>query len=86
RPNVPTVAAPAHAVGEDAPAQPAMTRPTLGIARFSTGWARFSEAFRMAWRSMMAHRMRTALTMLGIIIGITSVVSIVAIGEGAKRF
>jgi macrolide transport system ATP-binding/permease protein len=40
----------------------------------------------MAWRSMMAHRMRTALTMLGIVIGITSVVSIVAIGEGAKRF
>ncbi|WP_390343723.1 macrolide ABC transporter ATP-binding protein/permease MacB [Variovorax boronicumulans] len=86
RPNVPTVAAPAQTVGDDAPTPPAMTRPTLGIARFSTGWARFSEAFRMAWRSMMAHRMRTALTMLGIIIGITSVVSIVAIGEGAKRF
>ncbi|RIX77046.1 macrolide ABC transporter ATP-binding protein/permease MacB [Acidovorax cavernicola] len=86
RPNVPTVAAPPQAVADDAPAPPAMTRPTLGIARFSTGWARFSEAFRMAWRSMMAHRMRTALTMLGIIIGITSVVSIVAIGEGAKRF
>ncbi|QOF81706.1 macrolide ABC transporter ATP-binding protein/permease MacB [Variovorax sp. 38R] len=86
RPNVPTVAAPAQTVGDDTPTPPAMTRPTLGIARFSTGWARFSEAFRMAWRSMMAHRMRTALTMLGIIIGITSVVSIVAIGEGAKRF
>ena len=87
RPNVPTVAAPAQAVGADASTQPpAMTRPKLGIARFSTGWARFAEAFRMAWRSMMAHRMRTALTMLGIVIGITSVVSIVAIGEGAKRF
>jgi macrolide transport system ATP-binding/permease protein len=86
RPNVPTVAAPAQAVGADASTPPAMTRPKLGIARFSTGWARFAEAFRMAWRSMMAHRMRTALTMLGIVIGITSVVSIVAIGEGAKRF
>ncbi|MDH6165042.1 macrolide transport system ATP-binding/permease protein [Variovorax boronicumulans] len=86
RPNVPTVAAPAQAVGADASAPPAMTKPKLGIARFSTGWARFAEAFRMAWRSMMAHRMRTALTMLGIVIGITSVVSIVAIGEGAKRF
>ncbi|MDQ0016533.1 macrolide transport system ATP-binding/permease protein [Variovorax boronicumulans] len=86
RPNVPTVAAPAQAVGADASAPAAMTKPKLGIARFSTGWARFAEAFRMAWRSMMAHRMRTALTMLGIIIGITSVVSIVAIGEGAKRF
>jgi macrolide transport system ATP-binding/permease protein len=86
RPNVPTVAAPAQAVGADPSTPPAMTRPKLGIARFSTGWARFAEAFRMAWRSMMAHRMRTALTMLGIVIGITSVVSIVAIGEGAKRF
>jgi macrolide transport system ATP-binding/permease protein len=86
RPNVPTVAAPAQAVGADASGPPAMTKPKLGIARFSTGWARFAEAFRMAWRSMMAHRMRTALTMLGIVIGITSVVSIVAIGEGAKRF
>ena len=88
RPNVPTVAAPEQSAQADASAAPggAMTRPKLGIARFSTGWARFAEAFRMAWRSMMAHRMRTALTMLGIIIGITSVVSIVAIGEGAKRF
>jgi macrolide transport system ATP-binding/permease protein len=86
RPNVPTAAAPAQAIGADASAPAAMSRPKLGIARFSTGWARFAEAFRMAWRSMMAHRMRTALTMLGIVIGITSVVSIVAIGEGAKRF
>ena len=86
RPNVPTGAAPAQDVQADASVRDAMTRPRLGIARFSTGWARFAEAFRMAWRSMMAHRMRTALTMLGIVIGITSVVSIVAIGEGAKRF
>ncbi|MET3377809.1 MULTISPECIES: macrolide ABC transporter ATP-binding protein/permease MacB [Variovorax] len=86
RPNVPTVVASVQAVQPDAPIPEAMTKPKLGIARFSTSWARFAEAFRMAWRSMMAHRMRTALTMLGIVIGITSVVSIVAIGEGAKRF
>jgi macrolide transport system ATP-binding/permease protein len=85
-PNVPTVVASAQALQPDAPIPEAMTKPKLGIARFSTSWARFAEAFRMAWRSMMAHRMRTALTMLGIVIGITSVVSIVAIGEGAKRF
>ncbi len=40
----------------------------------------------MAWVALISHRMRTLLTMLGIIIGITSVVSIVAIGEGAKRY
>ncbi|WP_458765137.1 MacB family efflux pump subunit [Cupriavidus basilensis] len=49
-------------------------------------WQGFTEAFSMAWAALMAHRMRTALTMLGIIIGIASVVSIVAIGEGAKRY
>ncbi|WMJ68710.1 MacB family efflux pump subunit [Stenotrophomonas sp. 24(2023)] len=46
---------------------------------------RFSEAFRMALRAMNAHRMRTFLTMLGIIIGIASVVSVVALGTGARQ-
>ncbi|WP_432379027.1 MacB family efflux pump subunit [Duganella sp. P38] len=46
---------------------------------------RFSEAFRMALLAMNAHRLRTFLTMLGIIIGIASVVSVVALGAGAQR-
>ncbi|MDW5418313.1 macrolide ABC transporter ATP-binding protein/permease MacB [Iodobacter sp. CM08] len=46
---------------------------------------RFLAALNMAWRAMSANRMRTLLTMLGVVIGITSVVSIVAIGEGAKH-
>ncbi|GFM79230.1 macrolide export ATP-binding/permease protein MacB 2 [Pseudomonas cichorii] len=46
----------------------------------------FREAFTMAWVALISHRMRTLLTMLGIVIGITSVVSIVAVGEGAKRY
>ncbi|MGE8238147.1 MAG: MacB family efflux pump subunit [Stenotrophomonas indicatrix] len=54
-----------------------------------SGWQavrdRFSEAFRMALRAMNAHRMRTFLTMLGIIIGIASVVSVVALGTGARQ-
>ncbi len=45
---------------------------------------RFHEAFRMALLAMAAHRMRTFLTMLGIIIGIASVVSVVALGNGAQ--
>jgi macrolide transport system ATP-binding/permease protein len=48
-------------------------------------WGRFAEAFKMALISMMSHRMRTLLTMLGIIIGITSVVSVVALGQGAQQ-
>src|SRR5690554_1186765 len=53
------------------------------------GWraaqGRFAEAFRMALLAMNAHRMRTFLTMLGIIIGIASVVSVVALGNGSQR-
>jgi macrolide transport system ATP-binding/permease protein len=48
-------------------------------------WGRFAEAFKMAWVAMTSHRIRTLLTMLGIIIGITSVVSVVALGQGAQQ-
>ncbi|WP_153101826.1 MacB family efflux pump subunit [Paraburkholderia hayleyella] len=54
--------------------------------RLTASLGRFAEAFRMAWVALVSHRLRTALTMLGIIIGITSVVSIVAIGAGAKAY
>lgn len=43
------------------------------------------ESLRMAWRSLLGHRMRAFLSMLGIIIGISSVVSSMAVGEGARR-
>lgn len=46
---------------------------------------RFGEAFLMALRSMNAHRLRTFLTMLGIIIGIASVVCVVALGKGSQK-
>ena len=43
------------------------------------------EAARMALIAMNAHRMRSFLTMLGIIIGIASVLSVVALGQGTSR-
>ncbi|WP_049458668.1 MacB family efflux pump subunit [Stenotrophomonas maltophilia] len=65
------------------------TPATLQVRAEGSGWQalrdRFSEAFRMALRAMNAHRMRTFLTMLGIIIGIASVVSVVALGTGARQ-
>jgi macrolide transport system ATP-binding/permease protein len=48
-------------------------------------WDRFTEAFHMAILAMASHRLRTLLTMLGIIIGIASVVSVVALGEGSRQ-
>ncbi|WP_256346504.1 ABC transporter permease, partial [Pseudomonas tolaasii] len=57
-----------------------------GARRLVASLGLFKEAFNMAWVALVSHRMRTLLTMLGIVIGITSVVSISAIGEGAKRY
>ena len=44
----------------------------------------FYENFIMALQSLMAHRMRSILTMLGIIIGVGSVIIVVAIGQGGE--
>ena len=49
------------------------------------GVAVLGEALKMALRSLLGNRMRTALTMLGIIIGVASVVALMAIGNGAKQ-
>lgn len=46
---------------------------------------RLSEAFKMSVLAMKAHKMRTLLTMLGIIIGIASVVSVVGLGQGSQQ-
>ena len=45
----------------------------------------FIEAFKMSVQAIMAHKMRSLLTMLGIIIGIASVVSVVALGNGSEK-
>lgn len=54
-------------------------------AALRAGLDRSREAFSMAWRAMVAHRLRSFLTMLGIIIGIASVVSVVALGQGSRQ-
>lgn len=63
-----------------------IAEPTVKTA---SGWGQFVSGFRealtMAWLAMAANKMRTLLTMLGIIIGIASVVSIVVVGDAAKQ-
>lgn len=46
---------------------------------------RLGEAFRVALDALRANRLRSVLTMLGVIIGVASVVVLVAIGSGAKE-
>ncbi|MFQ5717747.1 MAG: ABC transporter permease, partial [Nitrospinales bacterium] len=43
------------------------------------------DLFKMALRSLVANKLRTFLTALGIIIGVASVISMISIGEGAKN-
>ncbi|MBP6708478.1 MAG: MacB family efflux pump subunit [Candidatus Accumulibacter sp.] len=59
--------------------------PVAQAAPWRAHLERFVEAFKMALLAMAAHRLRTFLTMLGIIIGIASVVSVVALGQGSRQ-
>ena len=65
--------------------QPLIRNEKKKISSWRSAVDRLGEAFRMALLAMNAHRMRTFLTMLGIIIGIASVVSVVALGNGSQK-
>ncbi|ETS93789.1 MULTISPECIES: ABC transporter permease [Veillonella] len=45
----------------------------------------YRESFLMAWASLVANKMRSILTMLGIIIGVAAVIALVSIGNGVKQ-
>ncbi|EGB13305.1 ABC transporter related protein [Pseudodesulfovibrio mercurii] len=67
------------------PAAPAASRPEP-VKRNAVAWLdQARELLRMALSAMAAHKLRTFLTMLGIIIGIASVVSVVALGQGSQQ-
>ena len=63
-----------------AQARPGARRPAAMVQA-----TRLAEALRMALLAMLSHRMRSFLTMLGIIIGIASVVLVVALGSGSQQ-
>lgn len=44
-----------------------------------------NETLKMAWSALVANKLRSGLTMLGIAIGNASVIAMVAIGQGAQR-
>ena len=45
----------------------------------------FTNLFKIALRALGNNKMRGFLTMLGIIIGVASVITMLAIGQGSKR-
>ncbi len=72
-----------HAQIEESHAIPAPGAPFLG----AEGGSLFSELFeavKMAIRSLKTNLFRTILTLIGIVIGVASVIVMLALGEGAK--
>lgn len=62
----------------------------LALSNVSTAgganwYADLQEACRSGWCGMRMNRARTSLTLLGIVIGVASVIVMLAVGEGARR-
>ena len=70
---------------KDSVASPNARRAFLKDRHWSNTLQRLREASRMALFSIAAHRLRSFLTMLGIIIGIAAVSSVVALGNASQR-
>jgi len=57
---------------------------SLGDAFRGLSFVRLKRAVRLGVRSLWLHRLRSLLTMLGIVFGVCSVIAMLAIGEGAS--
>ncbi|WP_286186204.1 MacB family efflux pump subunit [Acidovorax cavernicola] len=78
--------APAEAPPEPAPSP--LPSPSTTTDAADTPRALLSElheALRAAWRVMWVHRFRTGLTLLGIVIGVASVIVMLAVGTGSQE-
>lgn len=69
----------------ETPAAARQVADELGRESWTAMVDRLRDALRMALLAMNAHRLRSVLTMLGIVIGIASVVSILSIVGGAQK-
>src|SRR6056297_2742803 len=73
-----------HPRDRDRPARDADDRAARRGHRRRGGAVSTAEAFRVAMQALLANRLRSALTTLGVLIGVMSVVLLVAIGQGAR--
>ena len=77
-----------HDSGRSAQAADAAIEPVPPATQRKQGLAAFgdtNEAIRMALRALRANLFRTVLTLLGIVIGVASVVVMLAVGNGARQ-
>jgi macrolide transport system ATP-binding/permease protein len=57
----------------------------LSESRHTVATAAFMDHFRQALQAIVSHKMRSFLSMVGILIGIASVIAMLALGQGAKE-
>ncbi|MDD3652212.1 ATP-binding cassette domain-containing protein, partial [Immundisolibacter sp.] len=67
------------------PAARTAAPPSADAASTSALVPEIGEAVRMALHSLRTNALRTALTLLGIVIGVASVIAMLAVGEGGKQ-
>jgi ABC-type lipoprotein export system ATPase subunit/ABC-type antimicrobial peptide transport system permease subunit len=72
---------------EDAPATPApdQSASTAALANLSAAWVKVRSSFVLALRSLWLHKLRSILSVLGIIIGTASVIALMAFGRGSME-
>jgi len=51
----------------------------------ASSWGVFSDQFRQAIHSVFSHKLRSLLSMLGILIGVAAVIAMLALGRGARE-
>ncbi len=68
----------------EAPASPVSIDETIGGLRGKMKRAELSDHLRQAFGAILSHKMRSALSMLGILIGVAAVIAMLALGQGAK--
>ncbi len=56
-----------------------------GECRMNVGWMRVANIVKVGLQSIARNKMRSALTMLGIVIGVACVIAMVAVASGASR-
>ncbi|GLO15686.1 macrolide export ATP-binding/permease protein MacB 1 [Pseudomonas putida] len=76
---------PPQLLGQGLQAEDLRQRLSRGVNLRGNWKGELVEALQAAWRVMWINRFRTALTLLGIVIGVASVVVMLAVGEGSKR-
>lgn len=61
-------------------------RTSGGLYRIKFGFSRWGEAFRVAVSAILANRLRSSLTIIGVVIGVAVVTFVAALLEGAQTY